>query len=96
MDQIKDILENIPQSEGGPSVDEIMADPEYLRHSSDIISEALQKGFDVLQLENGDIVTTGTKVVVNQYRWDAEEQKMVKLTAKERKALEKKQKDQTK
>ncbi len=90
MDQIKDILDNIPEKDDDASTEDVMSDPEYLRHSSNIISEALQKGFDVLQLENGDIVTTGTKVVVTQYRWDAEQQKMRKLTAKERKAAEKK------
>ncbi len=65
-----------------------MKNADYLRHSSSIISEALQKGCDVLQLENGDIVTTGTKVVVTQYHWDEAQQKMTKISAKERKRLE--------
>jgi hypothetical protein len=49
---------------------ELMANPEYLRHSSAVINEALKEGFDVLQLPNGDIVTTGTKIVTNTYVWD--------------------------
>ena len=49
---------------------ELMANPEYLRHSSAIINDALKEGFDVLQLPNGDIVTTGTKTIVNTYVWD--------------------------
>lgn len=49
---------------------ELMANPEYLRHSSAVINEALKEGFDVLQLPNGDIVTTGTKTIVNTYVWD--------------------------
>ncbi len=49
---------------------ELMANPEYLRHSSSVINEALKDGFDVLQLPNGDIVTTGTKTIVNTYVWD--------------------------
>lgn len=56
----------------------MMNDPTYLRQSSALISEALQKGFDVLQLANGDIVTTGTKTVVYQYAWDAEKGKLIK------------------
>lgn len=56
----------------------MMNDPAYLRQSSALINEALQKGFDVLQLANGDIVTTGTKTVVYQYAWDAEKSKLVK------------------
>ncbi|MES2984034.1 MAG: DUF2671 domain-containing protein [Pseudomonadota bacterium] len=49
---------------------ELMANPEYLRHSSSVINDALKEGFDVLQLPNGDIVTTGTKTIVNTYVWD--------------------------
>jgi len=56
----------------------MMTDPAYLRQSSALINEALQKGFDVLQLANGDIVTTGTKTVVYQYAWDSEKSKLVK------------------
>jgi hypothetical protein len=56
----------------------MMNDPAYLRQSSALINEALQKGFDVLQLANGDIVTTGTKTVVYQYAWDNEKGKLVK------------------
>lgn len=50
---------------------DLMANPEYLRHSSSIINDALKDGFDVLQLPNGDIVTTGTKTIVNTFVWDA-------------------------
>lgn len=50
---------------------ELMANPEYLRHSSAVINDALKEGFDVLQLPNGDIVTTGTKTIVNTFVWDS-------------------------
>ncbi len=56
----------------------MMTDPAYLRQSSALINEALQKGFDVLQLASGDIVTTGTKTVIYQYTWDADKCKLVK------------------
>lgn len=61
-----------------PEITNMMLDPRYLRQSSTLIQEALQKGFDVLQLANGDIVTTGTKTVVYQYSWDEEKGKLVK------------------
>lgn len=57
---------------------DMMTDPRYLRQSSSLINEALQKGFDVLQLADGDIVTTGTKTVVYRYSWDQEKGKLVK------------------
>lgn len=62
---------------GDAGVD-VMSSPNYLRQSSALINEALQKGYDVLQLANGDIVTTGTKIVVTQYSWDMERGKLVK------------------
>lgn len=64
--------------EGEPEITNMMLDARYLRQSSSLIQDALQKGFDVLQLANGDIVTTGTKTVVYQYAWDAEKGKLVK------------------
>lgn len=88
MPSVKDILKNIPQPTGKAAEEDLMLNPEYLRQSSAVISEALQKGFDVLQLENGDIVTTGTKVVVTQFHWDSKKKKMIKLSAKERKAAQ--------
>lgn len=61
-----------------PANDDLMRNPQYLRQSSSLINDALQRGFDVLQLANGDIVTTGTKIVVTQYSWDEEKGKLVK------------------
>ncbi len=57
----------------------LMTDASYLRQSSSLINEALQKGFDVLQLPNGDIVTTGTKTIVYQYHWDESEKRLVEV-----------------
>lgn len=68
----------------------LMANPDYLRQSSALINEALQKGFDVLQLANGDIVTTGTKTVVHTYSWDGGKHKLVRAKASERKSRAKK------
>ncbi len=64
--------------DGDSQTPNMMLDSRYLRQSSSLIQEALQKGFDVLQLANGDIVTTGTKTVVHQYVWDDEKGKLVK------------------
>ena len=64
--------------EAEPEITNMMLDPRYLRQSSSLIQDALQKGFDVLQLATGDIVTTGTKTVVYQYTWDQEKGKLIK------------------
>lgn len=68
----------------------VMTDATYLRQSSALINDALQKGFDVLQLADGDIVMTGVKTVVYQYTWDEDKKKLVRTkakTAKKRTAL---------
>ena len=67
-------------------VPNMMLDPRYLRQSSALIQEALQKGFDVLQLASGDIVTTGTKTIVYQYTWDDSKGKLVKAKSEPRKS----------
>lgn len=71
--------------------------PSYLRQSSTLIKDALQKGFDVLQLANGDIVTTYTKTVVTKYEWDAVRGKLakVKAGAEKKKAADKVEKKKT-
>lgn len=66
------------QSSDDANISEMMLDPRYLRQSSALINDALQKGFDVLQLSDGSIVTTGTKTVVHHYRWDEPKGKLVK------------------
>jgi hypothetical protein len=58
-----------------------MSDPAYLRQSSALINDALQKGFDVMQLADGDIVMTGMKTVIYQYTWDANQGKLVRNKA---------------
>lgn len=83
MASVKDVLAGLPSTarRGGDSGD-VMANPDYLRKSQALITEALQKGFDILQLENGDVVVTGTKTIVTQYAWDEKKGKMVKVVAK--------------
>lgn len=89
MSSIKFLLKNLPEAKNADAEGDPMHNPEYLRKSSKLISESLQGGLDVLQLQNGDIVTTGTKIIVTKYRWDEAEQKMVKISAKEEAKLEK-------
>jgi hypothetical protein len=62
-------------------LDNLMSDPDYMKHSSGVIHAALKEGFDVLQLPNGDIVTTGTKVIVTTYRWDDKRKKLSKSSS---------------
>ena len=85
MASVKDVLAGLPSSAKRPGDGDIMANPDYLRKSQALITEALQKGFDILQLENGDVVVTGTKTIVSQYSWDEKKGKMTKVLAKGKK-----------
>lgn len=69
------------------SKEDVMENPEYLRKSGKLITDALRKGMDVLQLDNGDVVTTGTKVIVTRYTWDEKAGKMVKSRARQKHPL---------
>lgn len=62
-----------------PAITNMMMDARYLRQSASLIQDALQKGFDVLQLANGDIVMTGTKTIVYQYAWDEDKGKLSRM-----------------
>jgi len=84
VDGIKDILSDLPQTDGAGESTEFMADDSYVESCQDIMNEALQKGFDIIHMENGDIITTGTKVIVTQYRWDPEVKEMVKIMSKQK------------
>ena len=55
-------------------------DIKYICNSTGLITESLQKGFDVAQLPNGDIIVTEVKVVNVQYSWDKVKQKMVRIS----------------
>lgn len=79
------VISSSKYAAGASDAPNMMMDARYLRQSSSLIQDALQKGFDVLQLANGDIVMTGTKTVVYQYEWSEEKGKLVKAKA-ERKA----------
>lgn len=47
-----------------------MDDVNYIRQSSQLVKDALQNGHDIVQMPNGDIITTSLKVSINEYSWD--------------------------
>ena len=49
---------------------DLMSDIKYITSSLSLITEFLQKGYDVIQLANGDIVTTELKLMTFRYSWD--------------------------
>jgi hypothetical protein len=59
-------------------VKDVMSDTRYICNSCALITESLQKGCDVMQLENGDIFVTEMKAVTFQYTWDEKRAKLVR------------------
>ena len=72
------IEKNIDQDSGEK---DIMSDIRYVCKSCSLITESLQKGCDVMQMPNGDIIITELKTVTFQYSWDDKKGKLVRVQA---------------
>jgi hypothetical protein len=59
---------------------DILTDVKYICKTSSLITESLQRGCDVAQLANGDIIVTEVKTVNTQYTWDQTKGRMVRST----------------
>jgi hypothetical protein len=59
---------------------DVFSDIHYICKSTSLIVDSLQKGLDVAQLPNGDILITEVKTVNTQYSWDKTRQKMFKAS----------------
>lgn len=59
--------------------EEVFSNIKYICTSTSLITDSLQKGFDVAQLPNGDIIVTEIKIVNVHYTWDKTKNKMVKV-----------------
>jgi hypothetical protein len=58
---------------------DVFSDINYICKSTSLIVDSLQKGLDVAQLPNGDVVITEVKTVNTHYVWDKNKQKMFKI-----------------
>jgi len=54
----------------GDVVSNLAKDLNYIKRSSVLVSDALQKGSDIMQLANGDIAVTEVKTVTYKYVWN--------------------------
>lgn len=68
MDQITPTQEN----------EDVLTDIKYICKTSGLITESLQRGCDVAQLPNGDIIVSEVKTVNTQYSWDVEKNRMIR------------------
>lgn len=61
------------------SKESIFNDIDYICNSTPLIIDSLQRGLDIAQLPNGDIIVTEIKTVNTQYSWDKSKQRMIKV-----------------
>jgi hypothetical protein len=76
--QIKDVTSNTDMSHKASEDGGVMSDIRYICKSCSLITESLQKGCDVMQLANGDIIITEMKPITFQYSWDEKKGKLVR------------------
>ena len=57
---------------------DLMSDVRYICKSCSLITESLQKGCDVMQMPDGDIIITELKAVTFQYTWDEKKGALVR------------------
>ncbi len=58
---------------------DVFADLRYVSKSGSLITESLQRGGDVMQLANGDIIVSEMKPVTFYYAWDKAKGRLVRL-----------------
>jgi hypothetical protein len=88
MSSVLNLIKNLPaiaNDDSNPATD-----INYIRKSTNLVNEALNKGADIMQLANGDILITEVKTVTYKYIWNKAENKFERATsgskAKKRKA----------
>ena len=72
--------EKIVENKKEVSTNDNFSDIKYICVSTSLIVESLQKGLDIAQLPNGDVIVTEVKTVNTHYSWDKNKQRMVKIS----------------
>lgn len=74
MSTVYQLLDSLPNTQS--EIDETpFLDQKYISRSLDLINNALQKGADVTQMPNGDILMTEVKTVTYRYAWNSDKKK---------------------
>lgn len=83
MTSVATLMKNlgIDEPKKGEYNDDIV-DLNYIRKSTQLINDALQKGFDIMQMPNGDITITEVKTISYKYNWNKERQKFERASTK--------------
>lgn len=70
-------IEDIAAEVADPT--DVLTNPDYIRKSYEVVTDALRNGGDVMQLSDGTIVVTKVETYHLHYAWDDKKGKMVRL-----------------
>ena len=79
MSSVRNFIENLPVTD--MEGDNLATDINYIRKSTHLVNDALQKGYDIMQMANGDIVITEVKTMTYKYKWCADTNKFERVTS---------------
>lgn len=80
MSSVLNLIKSLPVEDINENNNLVM-DINYIRKSANLVNDALQKGSDIMQLSNGDIVITEVKTITYKYMWNKETNKFERTTS---------------
>ena len=80
MSSVLNLIKNLPAASNDDG-NNLATDINYIRKSSLLINDALQKGSDIMQTADGDIVITEVKTVTYRYTWNEKSAKFERVTS---------------
>ncbi len=78
MSSVINFIKNLPVATND---DNIATDINYIKKSAHLVNDALNKGADIMQLANGDILITEVKTITYRYEWSKERNKFERATS---------------
>ena len=80
MSSVLNLIKNLPTASNDDEAN-LASDVNYIRKSASLVNDALQKGSDIMQLANGDIIITEVKTMTYKYVWNEETNKFDRATS---------------
>ena len=62
----------------------MVENPKYMDALEALVDDCLGKGMDVIEMPDGEIVTTGTRIITSRYRWNTEKESIELVAHEER------------
>ena len=92
MSSVLNLIKNLPTNANDEY--NVASDINYIRKSANLVNDALQKGSDIMQLANGDIVITEVKTVTYKYLWNKDNNKFERQTTGSKSQRKRRKKDE--